>query len=172
MKQPAFISPKTQARIYMEFHRVIYMISSCSSGRDWLLVFSFSSRVCVKRRRQEWKRNGRGQHREIKKGNLFPKSPQSYQAYVYAWNDEFHFIPNHGRRTFILGYLFSFFSFYVPDQVPHPPFRYRALLLSLYLSYPIHFSMNIFTFFFSQRLCGFSSGLTIYTKCSAPFIPQ
>ena len=32
--------------------------------------------------------------------------------------------------------------------------------------------MNIFTFFFSQRPCGFSSGLTIYTACSAPFIPQ
>lgn len=104
------------------------MISSGSSGRDWLLVFSFSSRVCVKRRR-EWKRKGRGQHREIKKGNLLPKSPQSYQAYVYAWNDEFHFIQNHGRRTFILRYLFRFFLILCPRPSSTPSFSLPSLAL-------------------------------------------
>lgn len=151
LKSRAFTPTNTENSRNMDIHQVIYNVSLCSSGSgtNWLLAFSFSSRVCGTEGRQGKKvRGGGDEDWEIKKRNLLPKSPQSYQPYVVCLERWIPFHPKPWNENLHPLMPFSPFLIFhpkpLPDQIPLPSTRYGAVFL--YLSYPIHFSMHIFTF--------------------------
>lgn len=159
----------------MDIHQIIYSGSLCSSGSgtNWLLAFSFCSRVCGTERRQG--RNVRREERdwEIKKRNLLPKSPQSYQPYVVCLERWIPFHPKPWKKNLHPPMPFSlfFFSFSIPS--PHQ----TKFHFSLFVTGPSFSTcLTQFTFqcisllsFLSHSLCGFSSCLV---TCPAPFISQ